>query len=277
MADHPLDSRGPRRSGGRPDPADLRQLSDSPVSLRRIARLFAPHRATLAVVVALIVLSSAVSLAQPFLVRHVIDVALPAPGRTPAGAVRRRDAGRRGGERRDRRRADLALHRGRPARHAPPAQRPLRPPPAPVAGLLHPHPRRRGPVAPGQRHRQHAGRRHPDRHRRRGQPHRRHRHRGGDGGPQLAPRAAVARRAPARRPAHPAGRADAPQGHRRAAAPAGRPARPDRGGPLGERRAAHQDPRRLTPADRAGSTRPRPTWSASRSGPGSPVAGGWPR
>lgn len=70
--------RGSRRSGGaRPDPADLRQLADSPVSLRRIARLFAPHRPTLAVVVALIVLSSAVGLAQPFLVRHVIDDALP--------------------------------------------------------------------------------------------------------------------------------------------------------------------------------------------------------
>jgi ATP-binding cassette subfamily B protein len=69
--------RGRPRPGGRPDPADLRQLSDSPVSLRRIARLFAPHRATLAVVVVLIVLSSAVGLAQPFLVRHVIDEALP--------------------------------------------------------------------------------------------------------------------------------------------------------------------------------------------------------
>lgn len=69
---------GSRRSrGGRPDPADLRQLADSPVSLRRIARLFAPHRATLAVVVGLIVVSSLVSLAQPFLVRHVIDEALP--------------------------------------------------------------------------------------------------------------------------------------------------------------------------------------------------------
>jgi ATP-binding cassette subfamily B protein len=81
MADHSgshLDSPGRRGSrGARPDPADLRQLSDSPVSLRRIARLFAPHRATLAVVVALIVLSSAVGLAQPFLVRHVIDEALP--------------------------------------------------------------------------------------------------------------------------------------------------------------------------------------------------------
>ena len=53
------DHSGSRRSrSGRPDPADLRQLADSPVSLRRIARLFAPHRATLAVVIALIVLSS---------------------------------------------------------------------------------------------------------------------------------------------------------------------------------------------------------------------------
>ncbi|CUR58927.1 ABC-type multidrug transport system, ATPase and permease component [metagenome] len=75
MDDH---TPGPRRSrSGRPDPADVRQLADSPVSLRRIARLFAPHRRTLAVVVALIVLSSLVSLAQPFLVRHVIDEALP--------------------------------------------------------------------------------------------------------------------------------------------------------------------------------------------------------
>ncbi len=65
------------RRGGRPDPADVRQLAESPVSLRRVARLFAPHRSTLTVVVALIVLSSTVSLAQPFLVRHVIDEALP--------------------------------------------------------------------------------------------------------------------------------------------------------------------------------------------------------
>ena len=72
------DHTGSRRSrSGRPDPADLRQLSDSPVSLRRIAGLFHPHRATLVVVVGLIVLSSAVGLAQPFLVRHVIDDALP--------------------------------------------------------------------------------------------------------------------------------------------------------------------------------------------------------
>jgi ATP-binding cassette, subfamily B, bacterial len=63
--------------GSRPDPADKRQLADSPVSLRRIARLFAPHRSRLAMIMALIVASSLVGLAQPFLVRHVIDEALP--------------------------------------------------------------------------------------------------------------------------------------------------------------------------------------------------------
>ena len=47
------------------------------VSLRRIARLFAPHRFPLSVVVAIIVGSSIVSMASPFLLREVIDVALP--------------------------------------------------------------------------------------------------------------------------------------------------------------------------------------------------------
>jgi len=47
------------------------------VSLRRIARLFAPHHRSVAVVTALIVVSSAVSMASPFLLRAVIDDALP--------------------------------------------------------------------------------------------------------------------------------------------------------------------------------------------------------
>jgi ATP-binding cassette subfamily B protein len=73
-----------RGRGGRPGStspesraADQAQLSDSPVSLRRIGRLFAPHRARLLFVVALIVVSSVIALAQPFLVKHVIDVAIP--------------------------------------------------------------------------------------------------------------------------------------------------------------------------------------------------------
>ncbi len=68
---------GGRRSGGRPDPADRRQLAESPVSLLRIARLFTPFRSRLLVIVGLITASSLIGLAQPFLVRHVIDEALP--------------------------------------------------------------------------------------------------------------------------------------------------------------------------------------------------------
>ncbi len=64
---------GPRRR----DPADREQLLRSPVSLRRIAALFAPHRWRVALVVVLIVVSSLVALASPFLVRAVIDDALP--------------------------------------------------------------------------------------------------------------------------------------------------------------------------------------------------------
>lgn len=47
------------------------------VSLRRIARLFSDHRLALAVVTAIIVASSVIAMAQPFLLREVIDVALP--------------------------------------------------------------------------------------------------------------------------------------------------------------------------------------------------------
>ena len=48
------------------------------VSLRRIGRLFTPYRWPLAVVTAIIVASSIVGLASPFLLRAVIDTALPA-------------------------------------------------------------------------------------------------------------------------------------------------------------------------------------------------------
>ncbi|MFM1724355.1 ABC transporter ATP-binding protein [Rhodococcus sp. PAM 2766] len=67
---------GPMRTR-KADPADRAQLEESPVSLRRIGALFAPYRWQIAVVVALIVASSAISLANPFLVREVIDRAIP--------------------------------------------------------------------------------------------------------------------------------------------------------------------------------------------------------
>ncbi|WP_327035861.1 ABC transporter ATP-binding protein [Micromonospora ureilytica] len=47
------------------------------VSLRRIGRLFNPHRPALAAVTAIIVVSSIIAMATPFLLRAVIDRALP--------------------------------------------------------------------------------------------------------------------------------------------------------------------------------------------------------
>ena len=47
------------------------------VSLRRIGRLFTAHRWPLAIVTAIIVASSVVAMASPFLLRAVIDTALP--------------------------------------------------------------------------------------------------------------------------------------------------------------------------------------------------------
>ena len=79
MDDLTMNRRGGRGTSADPTQqrADKRQLADSPVSLRRIARLLAPFKARLAVVVGLIVASSAIGLAQPFLVRRLIDDALP--------------------------------------------------------------------------------------------------------------------------------------------------------------------------------------------------------
>ncbi|EOM74430.1 bifunctional ABC lipid A transporter [Rhodococcus rhodnii LMG 5362] len=68
----------PRRGGpAKLDPADREQLDRRPVSLRRIGRLFAPYRIRIAIVVVLIVAASLVTLANPFLVRAVIDRAIP--------------------------------------------------------------------------------------------------------------------------------------------------------------------------------------------------------
>lgn len=59
------------------DPRDRARLADAPVSLRRVVALFGPHRARIAVVVAIIVVTSVIGLAQPFLVREIVDVAIP--------------------------------------------------------------------------------------------------------------------------------------------------------------------------------------------------------
>lgn len=61
----------------RRDPRDRTQLQEHPVSLRRIAGLFRPYRARLGLVLLLIVASSLVGLANPFLTKHLVDVAIP--------------------------------------------------------------------------------------------------------------------------------------------------------------------------------------------------------
>lgn len=63
--------------GRQVSPADRAQLAESPVSWARVAALFTPYRWSVAVVLALIVASSTIALATPFLLREVIDVALP--------------------------------------------------------------------------------------------------------------------------------------------------------------------------------------------------------
>jgi ATP-binding cassette subfamily B protein len=65
-----------QRGGGRTVSAEEREQARA-VSLRRIGRLFTPHRLPLAVVTGIIVASSVVAMASPFLLREVIDVALP--------------------------------------------------------------------------------------------------------------------------------------------------------------------------------------------------------
>jgi ATP-binding cassette subfamily B protein len=61
----------------RVEPADRAQLAESPVALRRVVRLFRGHAAATRGVVLIIVVASLVALAQPFLLRAVIDDALP--------------------------------------------------------------------------------------------------------------------------------------------------------------------------------------------------------
>ena len=65
--------RGPARI----DPLDRAQLAESPVSMRRVLSLFSGDRGRLIVLTVTIVATSVAGLAQPFLVRAVIDVALP--------------------------------------------------------------------------------------------------------------------------------------------------------------------------------------------------------
>ena len=73
---HPRGGRG-GRTPERVDPQDKAQLAESPVSFRRVAALFRPHKRPITIVTLIIVAISTISMAQPFLLRAVIDDALP--------------------------------------------------------------------------------------------------------------------------------------------------------------------------------------------------------
>lgn len=62
---------------GRVKDADRDQLAQHPLDWRRVLRLFRPHRRALAVVLVIIVVTSLVGMVQPFLIRAIVDRAIP--------------------------------------------------------------------------------------------------------------------------------------------------------------------------------------------------------
>jgi ATP-binding cassette subfamily B protein len=73
--EHEVRRAGRNRSSRTVTAAEKAQARE--VSLRRIGRLFTPYRVPLGIVTFIIVVSSVIGLASPFLLRAVIDVALP--------------------------------------------------------------------------------------------------------------------------------------------------------------------------------------------------------
>lgn len=68
---------GPVHGPQRTDPADRAQLAESPIEPRRVAELFTPQHWRLALLLTIIVATAAIGMGQPFLLRAVIDDALP--------------------------------------------------------------------------------------------------------------------------------------------------------------------------------------------------------
>ncbi len=77
-----------------------------PVSLRRVARLFGAYRARLSLLLALIFLAAGLGVVSPFLLREVLDNAIPQAKHDAAGRARAGDDRAVGDHERDRGRAD---------------------------------------------------------------------------------------------------------------------------------------------------------------------------
>lgn len=78
MSSQPF-AQGRTGDGHRPPPRELRpeEIPSTPVSLRRIGRLFGPYRARLGALLALIFLAAGLGVISPFLLRGVLDTAYP--------------------------------------------------------------------------------------------------------------------------------------------------------------------------------------------------------
>jgi ATP-binding cassette, subfamily B, bacterial len=77
MGTHGERGGGEGRGGSRRKELRPEDIPDRPVSLRRVGRLFIPYRARLGGLLALICLTSLLSVVSPFLLRGVIDKAIP--------------------------------------------------------------------------------------------------------------------------------------------------------------------------------------------------------
>jgi ATP-binding cassette subfamily B protein len=77
MGSHGERGGGEGRGGGRRKELRPEDIPDKPVSLRRVGRLFIPYRKRLGGLLALICLTSLLSVVSPFLLRGVIDKAIP--------------------------------------------------------------------------------------------------------------------------------------------------------------------------------------------------------
>jgi ATP-binding cassette subfamily B protein len=69
--------RAAKENPARPDRPAVRDLPAAPVSLRRVAALFRPYRLRLSGLLTLIFLSASLGVISPFLLRRIIDSALP--------------------------------------------------------------------------------------------------------------------------------------------------------------------------------------------------------
>ena len=253
-------------------------MHDEPrAPLRRVVGLFRPYRARLAIVAALIGLSSLVSLASPFMLRAILDDALPHGRDRPADACSRRHGRGRRADQRVRRAPDADLHRRRPAGHARPAHRRLR---TCSACPWPSSPRTRtgevqsriandigGMQSDGHLHRDLDGLQ-PD-------------HRGGDDHRDdragLAADHRVAAPAPLLRLDQPPGRPGTQEDHRRASAEDGRHVVDRPGVAVGQRHPAGPDHGPRPRAGRRFSRRLASSWSTWKSAPAWPGAGGSPR